>query len=454
MPPLPTVGSGLDIPKLVSQLVANERQPTAERLKTQGTTATAKLSALGKIKGELDNLQSALHSLMQQANTLACKATLPENSGIEAILANDLANGKTSVTPGTHSIEVLQLARAQQLASAAFEPDAVVGSGKLSISSKGLAETIDVTISPDSTLKDVADAINRAAQGKGVSASIIRADDGEHLVLNATDTGLDHAINITASNDEGALAALTWDSDSHSGGLREITAACNAKLRVDGFEAESASNQVNDLLPGVTLKLNHLTSGTPITLTISRDDAPLTQQLHHFVDTWNAACKLITASSAYDSTHHKAAVLTGDALVRGIQQQLRSLSGQQIIGLRQLGLDISKQGHLSLDESQLQRALTENPSAPTALLGKDGVLSKALSGLLDSHLGTHGTLSQRSDALNKQIKRLEQDMSQLDARMAKVAARYNAQFSAMDNLVTQMQRTSDYLAQQLANLPK
>jgi len=452
MPPLPTIGSGLDIPKLVAQLVANERQPTAERLKTQGTTATAKLSALGSIKGALDGLQSALNALIEKANNAACKVTVPENSGLEAIVANDSTNNNISLSPGSHRVEVLQLAQAQQLASTAFEKGAVIGTGKLSISSNGLTEKIEVDIPPDSTLHDIAAAINRAAQGKGVNASIIHAHDGEHLVLNATDTGLNHAISVTASNDNGTLAALTWDG--HNGGLHQVTAACNAKLRVDGFEAESASNQVSDLLPGITLKLNRLTSGAPIQLTISRDDAPLTQQLHQFVDAWNAACKLITSASAYDPANHKAAVLTGDALVRGLQQQLRSVSGSQIIGLRQLGLDINKQGHLSLNENQLQRALAENPAAAVTLLGKEGVLSKTLNGLLDSHLGTSGTLGQRSEALNKQIKRLEEDMNQLDARMAKVAARYNAQFSAMDNLVAQMQRTSDYLAQQLASLQK
>jgi len=451
MPALPAVGSGLDIPKLVEQLVANERQPTVQRLQAQGATATAKLSALGSIKSALDSLQSALNSLMQQANTLACKVSVPQNSGIEAILADDVANGKTSITPGSHSVEVLQLAQAQQLASGAFEKGAVIGEGKLSIAC-GSAKTIDVDIPPNSSLRDIASAINHAAQGKGVNASVIHANDGEHLVLNAADTGLEHSITVSASEDNGSLAALTWNG--HSGGLHEVSAACNAKLRVDGFEAESASNQVNDLLPGVTLKLTGLTSGAPINLTIRHDDAPLSEQLGQFVTAWNAACKLITSASAYDPANHKAAILTGDALVRGLQQQLRSLSGSQITGLRQLGLDINKQGHLSFDKNQLQRALAENPAAASDLLGKDGVLSKTLSGLLDSHLSSSGTLNQRSEALNQQIKRLEQDMQKLDTRMAKVAARYNAQFTAMDTLVAQMQRTSDYLAQQLAGLAK
>ena len=97
----------------------------------------------------------------------------------------------------------------------------------------------------------------------------------------------------------------------------------------------------------------------------------------------------------------------------------------------------------------------ENPDAAAALLGKDGKLSTSLSSLLKNNLdsGT-GTLVMRTDALNKQIKKLEKDLDSLDARMEKVSARYTAQFTSMDTLVAQMQSTSNYLAQQLSALAK
>ena len=60
----------------------------------------------------------------------------------------------------------------------------------------------------------------------------------------------------------------------------------------------------------------------------------------------------------------------------------------------------------------------------------------------------------RTDALNKQIKKLEKDLDSLDARMEKVSARYTAQFTSMDTLVAQMQSTSNYLSQQLSALSK
>src|SRR5690606_38413254 len=57
---LGTIGSGLDIPTLVSQLVASERAPRQNQINTAGTAATAKVSALGSIKNGMTSLQTAL----------------------------------------------------------------------------------------------------------------------------------------------------------------------------------------------------------------------------------------------------------------------------------------------------------------------------------------------------------------------------------------------------------
>jgi len=74
-----------------------------------------------------------------------------------------------------------------------------------------------------------------------------------------------------------------------------------------------------------------------------------------------------------------------------------------------------------------------------------------MTSVLKSNLDTTGTLTLRTDSLNKQIKKLEKDLDDLDARMERVSERYTKQFTAMDVLVSQMQSTSNYLTQQLAS---
>ncbi|MCD9087145.1 flagellar filament capping protein FliD [Stenotrophomonas sp. SY1] len=445
---LSTIGSGLDIPTIVAQLVAAERAPTANRINNQGTTATAKLSALGSIKSSLSTLQSAMEAMGKAADVRAYKTSVPEKSGFGATIVTDPSTGKTLAAAGSYNIEVISLAQSQKLSSGAFDAASIVGDGQLTIA-WGEEDSLSVDIAPGSNLTSIAAAINSAAGGKGVNATVITANDGQHLVLNAVNAGTEGALTVTASGGNGGLSALTWDGTS--GGMSQIKAPTNAHVRVDGFDRESSSNSVSDIIAGVTLDLTKAEPGTITALTITQDNEPLKTAVQAFVTAYNASVNLLKSSSAYDATTDKASVLTGDSMVRGLQQQLRGQLSANIIDLKELGLTVTKDGTLSLDASTFDKAMAKNPAAAEALVGKSGALYEGMNSILKSNLdsGT-GTLVQRTDTLNKEIKKLEKQLDELDARMEKVSARYTAQFTAMDKLVSQMQSTSSYLTQQLS----
>jgi hypothetical protein len=68
--------------------------------------------------------------------------------------------------------------------------------------------------------------------------------------------------------------------------------------------------------------------------------------------------------------------------------------------------------------------------------------------------GRHGGLiSARSDGLSASIKSLGKQSEVISARLTQIEARYRTQFTSLDVLLTGMSTTSDYLTQQLANLP-
>ncbi|KRG39464.1 flagellar protein [Stenotrophomonas pictorum JCM 9942] len=443
---LNTIGSGLDIPTIVAQLVAAERAPTANRINSAGTAATAKLSALGNIKSGLSNLQTALEAFGKSATSPAFKSSVAEGAGFSASIG-------TGAVAGSYSIEVASLAQAQKLTSGAFAKDAAVGDGTLSIAWGESA--LNVEIAEGSTLSDIAAAINKAAGGKGVSASVITADGGQHLVLNATDPGTAGALKLSTTGGNGGLSALTWDGNpgNMSNGLKQPQAATDALVRVDGFERTSSSNSITDIIPGVTLSLSKADVGVTKTLTVSQDNAPLKANLQGFVAAYNATMGVLKSSSSYNATSNTASALTGDAMVRGLQQQMRNLVGGNVTQLKALGISISKEGTLSLDAGEFDKAMAANPTAADTLLGEKGSLASSLKTVLKSQLdATHGSLSLRTEGLNKQIKKLESDLDNLDARMEKVSDRYTRQFTAMDTMVAKMQSTSDYLSQQLAAL--
>jgi flagellar hook-associated protein 2 len=425
-------GSGIDIATTVSQLVAATRAPTQARITSNTTTVNAKLSAVGQIKSGLTNLQSALSKLSTGADTPSYTATVASGAGFTA------STGSGAVA-GDYSVEVVRTATAQKLSSQGYASGTAVGNGTLSIAYGD--ETVGVTINEGATLSDIATAINKAAGGKGVVASVVTANDGQHLVLSAANTGSAGALTITASGGDGGLDALTT-----SGGLSEAVAASDALVRVDGFERTSASNSITDLVPGVTLTLNKADEGTRYNLNIASDTTDLKSAVTSFVTAYNSIISTLKSTSAYNSTTQTASALTGDSLVRGLQQQIRGQVSANTLDLKALGVTLDKDGVMSFDSSAFDSTLATDPEAVTRQFGADGALTSALNKVITGQLDTYtGSLTLRTNNLNDQIKDLQKQTDTLDDRMTKLSALYTKQFTAMETMVQQLQSNGSSL---------
>lgn len=462
MSSLAAVGSGLDIPTIVSQLVAADRAPTENRINSQGTAATAKLSALGTIKSTLGNLQTALKSASESISTPAYKTTVAEGAGFTA-------SSTSSASAGAYQLEVTQLATQHKLSSPGFAADSKVGAGTLAITVGD--KTLDITVQADMGLSSLAREINRVADGKGVTASVITSDKGQHLVLTSTESGTAGQISILATPavpepgedpDANRLMLLATpqsgdpaqDPDNPTR-MVTVIEAVDAEVLIDGQKRTGSSNTFTDLVEGMTITLTKAEAGKTHALTVAADTSIVKTNLQAFVSTYNATLTTLKNSSNYNAETKQASALTGDSMVRGLQSQLRSIMGfNNVSDLKAIGITISKEGTLSFNSADFDKARVEQPSLAESLLGKEGRLSSSIDTLLKSNLDTEkGVLVQRTNTLDKQIKKLERELDDLDARMEKVRERYTKQFTAMDTLVAQMQNTSNYLTQQLANLP-
>ncbi|KQR07605.1 MULTISPECIES: flagellar filament capping protein FliD [Xanthomonas] len=430
-----TSGSGLDIPTVVSTLVSRQKDPEQARINKAGTAATTQLSAISQIKSSMTTLKSALDKVVSSADTNAYKATVPTDAGFTATTTS-------SAAPGNYSVEVVSLAASQKLASGAFTADATVGSGTLTIGYGDQSVTVD--ISGTDKLTDIAAAINKAAGGKGVTASVVTANDGQHLVFNAVDSGTKGALTVSASDP--SLNSLTFGAGV-TGGLTQQVAAADALVRVDGFERTSSSNTISDIVPGVVLNLTKAAEGTKFNLGVAADTSGLKANLTAYAAAYNTANTLLAKSSAYDATTKTASALTGDSLVRGLQQQLRGQVSGNVNELKSLGLTIDKDGVMSFDGAKFDTAIASDGGAAAEVLGKDSKFGSGMTKLLDSNVNANnGTLTLRSDSLNKTIKGYEADLDDLDARMTKLTDRYTAQFTAMETMISKLQSSASSLS--------
>lgn len=450
------VGSGLDVGGIISQLMAAERQPLT-RLQTQQKSYQSKLSAFGQ-------LQSAMSKLQDAAATLAKSSTFSATTASAGDTKAFTASSTTSAQTGSYNIEVQQLARAQRVATSATTAP-TVGEGSLTISLGRYAEDGSFTAAADgektisvaagASLADLRDAINGA--DAGVSAQIINNGTVDQLVISSKETGAAQAFKLSGT---GGLADFSYDAGSATPGLTTVQQAQDARLTIDGLAITRGSNTIADAIEGVTLTLAKPTEGETA-VTVSRDDETAKKAIDEFAKAWNELNTLIRTQTSYDAATKKAGTLNGDASVRSIQGQLRSVFSNPISGLSgatmlsQAGISFKTDGSMSVDSAKLAEALADPSMKIGELFAGNGTVNgfaKTLETRVKGMLDTDGLLSARTDGINRTIKSFDARIESLEARLVKVEARYSAQFTALDAAMSSMNTTSAYLTQQLATL--
>jgi len=444
----PGIGSGLDVNSLVSQLVTSAKTPQQNAIDTRRNTVGAQLSAIGSLKSALSAFQDSLSSLADGSAFTQFLATASSTDHFSAI-ADSTAAG------GTYSVDVQQLATAEKASSGAFAANTTLSTGQLTISVGTASMTVAVG-SGTGSLAQLAGAINRDANNPGVTAAVVHAADGDHIVFTSTKTGAANAFSVTGTGD---VAGLSYDPATGTGGLTAVTHAQDAKLSIDGFAVTSASNAVQGAIQGVTINLTAVLGMTFDTLTVAADNDSIQKAVQAFVDNYNKLVGTTRTLTSYDSGSGKSGALLGDSTMLGITSRLsRSLglqvgaSGDAVRSLADLGIKFEVDGSLSLDTDKLSAALSGTPEQVKNLFGNTAGLGQSLTPMLEGYLQTGGILDGRTDSLNASNKSLDDQQSQLDSRMDTLTTMYTAQFTKLDQLLTSLNSTSTFLTQQLSNL--
>ena len=460
-------GSGLDLNGILTSLMQVEQQPLLA-LQTKEASYQARISALGTLKGGLSSLQTAAQAFIPSTGQTASDkyATFKAAVADTTIASATAAAGAVS---GSYNLEVTALAQTQRLTGTAGLNTITTGGsltielGTLAGTSPALtytadsARTLSITVADGATIEQVRDAINAAATDGRVTAIVINGTAGKQLVLSSGKTGLANVMKLTG------VSGLDYNpAGAGSGSLSQATvnggqSASDAAFKLNGIPATSSTNTVSGVLDGVTLNLLKTNTGSPTTLTVTRDSTTsLTAALNSFIKAYNDNATSMKNLGYYDASTKQAGALQGNSVLRGAQSQVRNLLQTAAGGssayqtLSDLGVALQKDGTLKLDSSKLSKAIEADYAGVTTLVAKVGT---AFKDGLDGLVGTSGTLVAATDSTNRMIKDIGKRQEALTNRLTQVEARYRKQFSALDSLVSSMNKTSSYLTQQLANLP-
>jgi len=162
----------------------------------------------------------------------------------------------------------------------------------------------------------------------------------------------------------------------------ETQSAQDCRFKVDGYPVAEgewfsrSSNTVDDVIHGVTLHLHD--TGT-VQVNLTRDIQSVKEKLKSLVDAYNAAIVYIKEKTGYNNVLKTAGVLMGDYVVSTIRSRLCIPLIAQTSGFiqdidafltpAQIGLELDRDGTLTLDTTDFDKAVAENYTDVLAIIG-------------------------------------------------------------------------------------
>ncbi|HGG8856098.1 TPA: flagellar filament capping protein FliD [Enterobacter roggenkampii] len=448
---------------------AEETKLTA--IAKQKTAYDAQITGFGKLQSALTTLQTAAAKLAK-ADTWNSTSVSSTNTAFSAV-------STSSANVGDVTVNVSKIAKGQVLTTTPGTIDSntkqlggTTGSNSrtITITQAGAnSKPLTVTLADgDTSLNGIAKAIN-AANGN-VSASVVKADDGDYrLMLTSKTTGTDSDMTVSVTGDDTLNAVIG------SAALNVQVKSQNAVVNVNGIQIVRQNNTITDAMPGVTLTLKAQSTADE-TLTVARSTDDNKKAITDWVNAYNSLQSTITSLTKYEppavgatAQSSNNGVLMGDSTIRGVQSDLRALltnvqSGSYAI-MAQLGItqDPVKGadgtvGNLKIDDKKLTKVLTDDPAGVQAYFVGDGKttgfatqMNNKLTDMLSTSVGKEGVIQSAKDGINATLKSIGKRYDAMELTIEATMARYKKQFNDLDKLVTKFNGTATYLTQQFSS---
>ncbi len=480
---------GIDTASMLEQLKSGEQTRLTPYTNLK-SSYKSQISSWGKISSLLSNLQKSVTTMGSDAFS---KMNVSSNEAFTAVAGS-------GAQADSHSVTISQLATAHKLKT---QPEASAdsmlgettgGTRKVTITQND-GKTMEVELADDETsLNQVAKAINK--QKGDVTASVQRTDEGYQLVLSSKKTGSDGQMSVSVDGDDSLAGVLNTSgggqhiqddgSVAADGGANDnmiaVSDAQDAKLRVDGSDYTRSSNNISDIIDGVTMNLKKVSeNGESEQLTLTSDTSAIKTSLQDFVKQYNALLTETTADSKYVAAdtsgledgevatqNSGSGSLVGDSTLRSLVSEVRSTvngvygdAGADYGSLADLGIKVdAATGQMTLDEDTLDEAIADNPEQISIMFagrGESEGLSTALGDIITSFVGdsktkTDGLIKTTTDSLEAQTKIVDTQIDKTQALIDAQVERYRVQFQNLDTMMSNLNSMSSQLTSLLSSL--
>ena len=459
------LSTGLETSTLIDALLEAERRPLRQVQAREATVRSdqalfrelnTRLLALRDAALALDNLNSTQSGPTLDEEFLRYAATSEDESFVGATVTGN-------ATPGDIDVRINEVATAGREISEGFaDPAAQIASPGQSLQiSVGGTQLVDYAVPNNgASLQDLVDAVNADAANDGsVRAELLFDGTDYRMIVSGTRAGAANAITLT-TNIEG--------SSGPGSSLIDATLqqeAADADLVVFGVPVTRDSNDITDLVPGVTLHLERAHDPLDITqsttVDVSRDDEAIQAGLQNLVDAYNSFRDFLDQNASLNG--EVAGPLLGDSTLLRIEGQLRTafgdsyeVTGNPFSTLSQIGVRFEEGGRLTLDAEQLGEALDQDALAVREMLLGDPDFTEdpitgagaatAIGQILEPITRSgDGSLAIRIDAFDDEAQVLQQTIERMERRIEQREETLIAQFARLESLVSTLQAQGGFL---------
>ena len=415
---------GIEIKKPSNSIADAVTGMTVNLLKTGTTNLT--------VNYDTKIIQSTIQTFVDSYNTL--------NTTINKLSNYDAANNTASVLTGDSTLQSLK-SQLRQVFNAALS---TAGGGLTTLSDIGITFQRSGSLALDSTklntiLKNSSKDVSTlfAALGKP-SDSLIRFDKSTIDTKNGI-----YAVNVSRLATQGnAVGTAQGSSVAITADLNDtLTLTVNGKTVTVKLAAGSYTT-ANNLAAEVQSKIN----GASV---LSSSNTSVTASA-------TVGGELTIRSNHYGS-NSTVSNITGSASTT-ILGMIDYTNGSGLDAMGTIGsTSATGSGQILTGVSESNKGLSVSILGGT--LGDRGTVRFArgyaynLNNLLTKMLDSNNLIGSRVSGINTSIKEIGKDREQINLHLATIEKRYRTQFTALDQMLSGLSQTSNFLTQQLANLP-
>ncbi len=307
------------------------------------------------------------------------------------------------------------------------EDGSLAGTGLFSAASAG-----------QNALENLADRVNEL--NAGVTASVIADNGGFRLALTVDEAGAGNELLLDLGGTALEFQEIISAEDA-------LIVYGESALPGSGLLLASETNTFQDVISGVTLTVN-AASDEAVEVTVTQSDADLLAAAGDFVDSYNVLRSELDELTSFDEVDLTTGLLFGTGEALRVETVLGRLLTDRYFGLgsieslEQIGISLDADGKLTLDQSQLSQAFTDNPDALQAFFtdSASGFVA-GFSEAIDQLAGAENSLlTNRNNSLQQTITSNEERIGTLDAQLERERERLLLEFIQLETVIASLQQ--------------